>query len=85
MMKTLSDFAPEGAETGGGLALQDQRGGYLFFLAGTRHHCPQGELFYAGIGGHREAGEGWLECAHREANEEVGTDSFSEHLWQLLY
>ncbi|MEJ2354113.1 MAG: hypothetical protein P8Y03_30430 [Anaerolineales bacterium] len=54
-MSTLSDFVPEDAESGVGLALQDERGGYLFFLAGRRHHCPAGELFYTGIGGHREA------------------------------
>jgi ADP-ribose pyrophosphatase YjhB (NUDIX family) len=73
--QTIADFAPDGAETGVGLVLQDDSGRYLFFLAGTRHrHCPPGELFYAGIGGHREAGEGWLECAHREAREEVGAD-----------
>ncbi len=74
MIKTIADFAPEDAETGVGLVLQDDSGRYLFFLAGTRHHCPPGELFYAGIGGHREAGEDWLMCAHREALEEVGTD-----------
>jgi ADP-ribose pyrophosphatase YjhB (NUDIX family) len=57
-----------------GLVLQDDSERYLFFLGGTRHHCPPGELLYAGIGGHREAGEDWLACAHREANEEIGTD-----------
>lgn len=74
MIKTIADFAPKEAEAGVGLALQDEAGRYLFFLAGTRHHCPPGELFYAGIGGHRETGEDWLACAHREAKEEIGTD-----------
>lgn len=74
MIKAIADFAPQDAETGVGLVLQDDRGRYLFFLAGPRHYCPPGELFYAGIGGHREAGEDWLACAHREAIEEVGTD-----------
>lgn len=74
MIKTIADFAPDNVETGVGLALQDEQGQYLFFLAGTRHRSSPGELFYAGIGGHREAGEDWLSCAHREAREEIGTD-----------
>ncbi len=74
MIGSIVDFVPDDVEAGVGLALQDDGGRYLFFLAGTRHHCPPGELFYAGIGGHREAGEGWLACAHREAGEEIGTD-----------
>ncbi len=74
MIQSIADFCPEGVEAGVGLALQDDRGRYLFFIAGTRHRCPPGERFYAGIGGHREADEGWLACAHREALEEVGTD-----------
>jgi 8-oxo-dGTP pyrophosphatase MutT (NUDIX family) len=73
-MQSISDFSPQGAEAGVGLALQNGEGGYFFFIAGTRHHCPPGERFYAGIGGHREPGEDWLACAHREALEEVGTD-----------
>ena len=77
-MQSISDFCPEGAEAGVGLALQDDEGAYLFFIAGPRHYCPPGELFYAGrgrgVGGHREPGEDWLACAHREALEEVGTD-----------
>jgi 8-oxo-dGTP pyrophosphatase MutT (NUDIX family) len=74
MFRTIAEFAPEGTEAGVGLALQDEAGRYLFFLAGTRHRCPPGELFYAGIGGHREAGEDWLACAHREVKEEIGTE-----------
>jgi 8-oxo-dGTP pyrophosphatase MutT (NUDIX family) len=76
MINCVADFAPEGKESGVGLALQDNNGRFLFFIAGTRHMlaCPPGELFYGGIGGHREKGEGWLMCAHREAKEEIGTD-----------
>jgi len=70
---TLADLVPPGAEAGVGLALRDEAGRYLFFLAGTRHGCPPGERFYAGIGGHREAGEDWVACARREAWEEGGT------------
>ena len=73
-ISTIADFAPENTEAGVGLALLDDSGRYLFFLAGTRHNNPPGELFYAGIGGHREAGENWLACAQREAKEEIGTE-----------
>jgi 8-oxo-dGTP pyrophosphatase MutT (NUDIX family) len=65
---------PLGTEAGVGLALQDDQARYLFFLAGRGLYCPPGERYYAGIGGHREPGEDWLACAHREALEEVGTD-----------
>jgi 8-oxo-dGTP pyrophosphatase MutT (NUDIX family) len=71
---SIADFCPEDAEAGVGLVLQDDEGRFLFFVAGHRHYCPPGERFYAGIGGHREPGEDWLACAHREALEEVGTD-----------
>ncbi len=72
MISRIEEFAPTGTESGTGLALRDETGRYLFFVAGTRHRCPPGELFYAGIGGHREPGEDWVACAHREAAEEIG-------------
>jgi 8-oxo-dGTP pyrophosphatase MutT (NUDIX family) len=71
-IRTIADFAPDHVEAGVGLALEHGDGRYLFFLAGARHHCPPGELFYAGIGGHREPGEDWLACARREVREETG-------------
>ena len=74
MLTSIADLIPEGAEIGVGLALQDRQGRYLFFLAGTKFDCPPGELFYAGVGGHLEKGESWVECAHREAIEEIGVD-----------
>ncbi len=76
MFRTIEEFAPDGTEAGVGLVLQDERDRYLFFLAGTRHQrqCPPGELFYAGIGGHREPGEDWQACARREVEEEIGAE-----------
>jgi len=74
MIRTIADFAPEGVEAGVRLALQNDTGYYIFYLAGNRHNCLPGELFYAGIGGHREPDEDWLACAHREAQEEIRTD-----------
>jgi len=73
-MALVSEFIPHGAEVGVGLAIQHGHEHYIFFLAGTRHHCTDGEMFYAGIGGHVEPGEDFLACAHREAREEVGVD-----------
>jgi ADP-ribose pyrophosphatase YjhB (NUDIX family) len=74
VINRIADFAPHGTERGTGLALQDEAGRFVFCLAGTRHHCPPGELFYAGIGGHLEEGEDWLSCVHREVKEEIGVD-----------
>lgn len=71
----INAFVPAGVEAGTGLALRDDHGRYIFFLAGTRHNCPPGELFYAGIGGRREPGEDWITCVQRAAQEEIGTDT----------
>ena len=74
MRVSISDLISESAESGVGLALEDETGRLLFFIAGTKFHCPPGALFYAGIGGHRLKDEDWQACAHREAIEELGTD-----------
>ena len=64
---------PRGAESGASLALwYDER--LLFAVAGAKFDCPQGELFYMGIGGHRLCGEDLATCAVREAREEIGVD-----------
>lgn len=73
-IRSIDDFAPAKVEAGVGLALQDEHARFLFFVAGLRFHCPDGELLYGGIGGHREPGEGWLDCARREAREEIGAE-----------
>jgi 8-oxo-dGTP pyrophosphatase MutT (NUDIX family) len=65
-----SGMIPTDAERGAGLILQSG-GRYLFFLAGSRYH-DEGSTFFAGIGGHLEAGETWLDCLQREAIEEIG-------------
>ncbi|MCG8641033.1 MAG: NUDIX hydrolase [Desulfobacterales bacterium] len=72
MVKLLEELIPANSEVGVGLALKDDQEKYLFFLAGTRHCCAKGQIFYAGIGGHVEPGEDYLTCAHREAMEELG-------------
>jgi len=76
MITSILDFMRGSTESGVGLALQNENGLLLFFLAGTRHmpFCPPGEILYGGIGGHLKEGEDWLTCAHREAKEEIGTD-----------
>ncbi len=80
----LADLIPPGAETGAGLALQHQ-GRYLFMLAGRRYSRSAEATFYAGIGGHCEPGEGWPECARREAQEELGAEVRVEEAARTVY
>ena len=68
----LEELIPAGAERGAGLVLEYD-GRYLFFLAGSRYDAG-GSTFFAGIGGHLEGEETWIECIQREAVEEIGTE-----------
>lgn len=72
----IMDYLPPHAEIGVGLALRLRTAEYLFFLPGKRHENGSfnEELFYAGIGGHVEPGEGLLDCGRREALEEIGLE-----------
>jgi len=64
------DIIKGNSEIGVGLALKDGKN-YIFFLAGKKHQCPPGKIFFAGIGGHLEKGESLIQCAYREAREEA--------------
>ncbi len=70
---SIKEHIPAGVELGVGLVLEEGEH-YLFCIAGDRHVCPEGQLFFAGIGGHLEEGENLIECARREAKEEINCE-----------
>lgn len=72
MIARIADFAPDGVACGVGLALEDGAGRFVLCVGGSRYRCPPGQRFFMGIGGHREVGESWADCARREVREEVG-------------
>lgn len=86
LLKIL-DYIPSNAEIGVGLALRLRMDEYIFFLPGARHinsSCLN-ELFYAGVGGHLEEGENFLECGRREAYEEIGLSIDYESSHNTVY
>ena len=69
----INSLVPDNSEMGTGLILED-RGLYLFQVSGRKHRTEPGERFFAGIGGHCEEGEGFVQAAKRESIEETGKD-----------
>ena len=70
-MKSIINYIPKNAEMGVGLNILEEDH-HLFYLPGDRHDLSPDESFYAGIGGHMEENESLLDCAQREAIEEIG-------------
>ena len=62
---------PDNSEKGTGLILE-YRDQYLFHVSGRKHRTEPGERFFAGIGGHCEENESFIQAAKREAVEETG-------------
>lgn len=67
----INILVPDNSEKGTGLILED-RGLYLFQVSGRKHRTESGERFFAGIGGHCEEDEGFVQAAKRESVEETG-------------
>jgi len=67
----INSLIPDNSEKGTGLILE-YRDLYLFQVSGRKHRTEPGERFFAGIGGHCEEGEGFIQAAKREAVEETG-------------
>jgi len=67
----LNEYIPIDSEKGTGLILK-HRDLYLFHVSGRKHLTEPGERFFAGVGGHCEDGESFIEAVQREAIEEIG-------------
>ncbi len=67
----LNEYIPFDSERGTGLILK-HRDLYLFHVSGRKHLTKPGERFFAGVGGHCEAGESFIDAVQREAIEEIG-------------
>jgi len=66
----LGDLVPAQETTGSSLIVQ-VKGNYLFAL--ERDARGASTVYCYGLGGHKREGEAWIECAEREAQEELGT------------
>lgn len=66
----LGDLIPAQETTGSSLIIQE-KGNYLFAL--ERDARGASTVYCYGLGGHKREGESWIECAEREAQEELGT------------
>jgi 8-oxo-dGTP pyrophosphatase MutT (NUDIX family) len=68
---SINSLIPDNSEKGTGLILE-YRDLYLFHVSGRKHRAEPGERFFAGIGGHCEENESFIQAAKREAVEETG-------------
>ncbi len=66
----LGDLIPAQGTTGSSLIVEE-KGNYLFDL--ERDARGASTVYCYGLGGHKREGESWIECAEREAQEELGT------------
>jgi len=66
----LGDLIPVQETTGSSLIVQE-KGNYLFAL--ERDARGASTVYCYGLGGHKREVESWIECAEREAQEEIGT------------
>ena len=66
----ISSLIPDNSEKGTGLILEN-RGLYLFQVSGRKHRTESGERFFAGIGGHCEEGEGFIQAQNAKQSKRL--------------